>query len=73
MKHGSSPRARLAALDRLPVDDGWMTKGVMLASFEFGQDYFDDLEDIRVNRLGSMVAYQYHQGDWQKEQGIFRP
>jgi len=73
VKHGSSPRARLAALDRLPVDDGWMTKGVMLASFEFGQDYFDGLEGIRINRLGSMVAYQYHQGDWQKEQGIFRP
>lgn len=73
VKQGVSPRARLAALDRLPVDDGWMTKGLMLASFEFGKDYFDDLEGIRVNRLGSMVAYQYHQGDWQKEQGIFRP
>ncbi len=72
-KNGSSPRVRIEALKELPIDDGWMTKGVMLAAFEFSRGYFDELDSIKVNRLGSLVAYQYHQTDWEKEQGIYRP
>ena len=72
-KRGRSPRDRLAALEDLPVDDGWTTRGVMLAAFEFGRGFFDDLDQIRINRLGSMVAYQYHHAAWEKEQGIYRP
>nr|VFK47262.1 MAG: spermidine synthase [Candidatus Kentron sp. TC] len=72
-KRGVPPRARLAALRALPVENNWLTKPLLLAAFEFGRDFFDDLEKIRVNRLGSMVAYQYHQRDWEKEQGIYQP
>ncbi len=72
-KNGRSPKSRLKALKELPIDDGWMTKGVMMAAFEFSRDYFDELDSIKINRLGSLVAYQYHQIDWEKEQGIYRP
>lgn len=72
-KNGLSGRARLSALRELPIDDGWITKGVILASFEFGKHFFDDLDKIKVNRLGSLMAFQYHQNDWEKEQGIYQP
>nr|VFK29614.1 MAG: spermidine synthase [Candidatus Kentron sp. MB]VFK33729.1 MAG: spermidine synthase [Candidatus Kentron sp. MB]VFK76325.1 MAG: spermidine synthase [Candidatus Kentron sp. MB] len=70
-KRGSPPRARLAALPDLPVETSWLTKPLLLGSFEFGRGFFDDLADIQVNRLGSMVAYRYHQQDWEKEQGLW--
>nr|VFK24724.1 MAG: spermidine synthase [Candidatus Kentron sp. LFY] len=72
-KSGAPPMARLAALKALPVDADWLTKPLMLAAFQFGRGFFDDLTDIRVNRLGSMVAYRYHQHDWEREQGIYQP
>nr|VFJ86420.1 MAG: spermidine synthase [Candidatus Kentron sp. H]VFJ88293.1 MAG: spermidine synthase [Candidatus Kentron sp. H]VFJ95509.1 MAG: spermidine synthase [Candidatus Kentron sp. H] len=69
-KRGAPPRARLAALETLPVESPWLTKPLMLAAFEFSRGFFDELPNIEVNRLGSMVAYRYHQRDWEKEQGI---
>jgi len=69
-KQGQSPRQRIKALKPLPVDDGWTTKGKLLAAFEFSQHYFDLLPSIKINRLGSGVMYQYHYRDWQKEQGL---
>ena len=72
-KNGASPRVRLAALKVLPIDTDWITKPLILGAFEFGRDFFDDLPSIHVNRLGSMVAYRYHQHDWEKEQGIYGP
>jgi len=72
-KSGAAPKARLAALSALPLESHWLTKPLILAAFEFRHDFFDDLPSIRVNRLGSMVAYRYHQHDWEKEQGIYQP
>lgn len=72
-KNGLTPKQRLAALKELPVDDGWITKGIMLGAFEFGRHYFDDIERVRINRLGTLNAYQYHQTDWEKQQGIYAP
>ncbi len=72
-KTGLPPRERLRRLKGLPVDDGWTTHGVMLGAFEFGRNYFEDLENIRINRLGSNVVYQYHQHDWEQEQGLYWP
>jgi len=74
VRNGAPARTRLARLDEpLAVDDGWTTRGVMLAAFEFSRHFFDDVPAIKVNHLGSMVAYQYHQNDWRREQGIFTP
>ncbi|MBT8420418.1 MAG: polyamine aminopropyltransferase [Gammaproteobacteria bacterium] len=71
-RRGASPRNRLAALETLPIDTPWLTKPLMLATFEFSRGFFDDLATVQVNRLGSMVAYRYHQRDWEKEQGIYQ-
>jgi len=70
-KNGKSAQQRLQHLNTLPVDDGWITKGLMLAAFEFGKNFFQQADKIQVNRLGSMVAYQYHQADWQKQMGLY--
>ncbi len=72
-KHGKTARARLAALDRLPVEDGWTTQGLLLAAFEFEKNFYDTQDQIEVNRLGTMVAYRYHNHDWQREMGIYQP
>ncbi len=70
-KNGKSAQQRLQDLNTLRVDDGWITKGVILAAFEFGKNFFQQADKIQVNRLGSMVAYQYHQADWQKQMGLY--
>ena len=69
--NGISARARLAQQDRLQVNDGWSTQGVLLAAFEFSQHFFDSLESIKVNRINNQAAYQYHKADWEKQQGIY--
>jgi len=70
-KNGLSAKHRLQQLTTWPVDDGWTTKGLLLAAFEFGKNFYQQTDTIKVNRLGSMVAYQYHHSDWQKEMGIY--
>ncbi len=70
-KNGVSAKARLAQKDRLEVNDGWSTRGVLLAAFEFNRHFFDQLESIKVNRINNQVAYQYHKADWEKQQGIY--
>lgn len=71
-KNGLPAKQRLYNLSVLPVDDNWVTKGLMLAAFEFGKDFFQQADKIKINRLGSMVAYQYHRTDWQKEMGLYQ-
>jgi len=70
-KNGVSAKARLEQKDRLEVNDGWSTRGVLLAAFEFNQHFFDQLENIKVNRINNQAAYQYHKADWEKQQGIY--
>jgi len=70
-KNGLSAKQRLQQLTTWSVDDGWTTKGLLLAAFEFGKNFYQQTDGIKVNRLGSMVAYQYHHSDWQKEMGIY--
>lgn len=70
-KNGLSARARIAIGRDIGVDDGWSTKGVILAAFEFNQGYFELLDEIKVNRINNNMAYQYYQDDWEKQQGIY--
>lgn len=71
-KNGVSAKARLHRLDQLKVQDGWSTKGLLLAAFEFNRHFYDELDTIKINRINNQAAYQYHQADWEKQQGIFR-
>jgi len=70
-KNGLPAKQRLQNLTNWPVDDGWTTKGLLLASFEFGKNFYQQAGTVKINRLGSMVAYQYHHSDWQKENGLY--
>jgi spermidine synthase len=70
-KNGISARARIAQKDRLEVNDGWSTRGILLAAFEFNRHFFDRLNTIKVNRINNQAAYQYHKADWEKQQGIY--
>ena len=71
-KNGRSPRQRIAELKELSVEDGWATQGSILAAFEFGKGFFSEADSIEINRLGSKVAYSYHQADWNREVGLIR-
>jgi len=71
-KNGASAKARLSQFDKLKVDDGWATINLLLAAFEFNAHFYDDLDSIKINRINNQAAYQYHQADWEKQQGIFR-
>lgn len=71
-KNGLSAQQRLVQIKQLPIDDGWMTRGILLASFEFHQNFYQDYESIKINRIGSMIAYQYHHDDWQKRMGLYQ-
>lgn len=70
-KNGLSAKARIVSKPMLDVQDGWATLGVLLAAFEFSDHFFDLLNDIKVNRINNQAAYQYHQQDWEKQQGVF--
>jgi len=70
-KNGISAKARLIQKETLAVDDGWSTKGVLLAAFEFNKHFFDRLDTIKVNRINNQAAYQYHKEGWEKQQGIY--
>lgn len=70
-KNGLSAKARLMLKEKLDVDDGWSTKGLLLAAYEFNQHFFDRLGSIKVNRINNQAAYQYHKDDWEKQQGIY--
>lgn len=69
-KNGKSAQRRLQELTELPLVDAWVTQPLLLAAFEFGKGFYQDSGSIRINRLGSMVAYQYHYADWQQEVGL---
>jgi len=70
-KNGVSARARIEQHASLIMDDGWSTRGVLLAAFEFNQHFFDKLDGIKVNRINNQAAYEYHKADWEKQQGIY--
>ena len=71
-KNGKSAKQRLQLLETMPVDDHWMTKPLMLATFEFSKMFYANIDTIKINRIGSMMAYQYHRDDWQMRLGIYQ-
>ncbi len=68
---GMEASRRIKKLAKLPIDDGWITKEVMLGAFSFHQGYYDMLSDIHINRLHSSTVYEYHREGWARENGVF--
>ena len=67
---GSPPSARIQAAQEAPRD-GWLQRGLIEAAFAFPSGFFDELDAVRVNRLGSHTVYGYHQRAWRRDKGLF--
>jgi len=48
----------------------WLTKDLLLSSFQFSKSFFDDKNTININELGSHQVYQYHQASWVGREGL---
>ena len=68
---GKPASERIAAADAGPTPDGWLDREQILAAFAFPTDFHRDLDEIRINRLGSHVVYGYHQEALQEHRGVF--
>ena len=68
---GRSPSERLKELpSTLPVSDHWVTKDLMLAAFQFSANFFSELPEVNVNKLGSHQLYHYHHQAWSVKEGV---
>lgn len=63
-KSGKSAKQRLEAMPNLPIDDGWITKELMLGAFAFNQGFYDIEPEIQVNRINSNLMIEYHRKGW---------
>jgi len=70
-KQVQSPRVKLQRQEIL-VDHPWLTRDLIIASFEFPRDFFAEADDIEANKLGTNRIYRYHTEAWQKELGIYQ-
>lgn len=61
-----SARDRLTKLDVFPIEDEFLTRGKVLSAFEFGKNYYKNIDDVEVNYLGSQRMYQYYLESWSK-------
>ncbi|WP_445773071.1 polyamine aminopropyltransferase [Shewanella sp.] len=69
-KMGKNPQQRLAALTDIPVPEDWLTPGLIHASFEFPKHFYDDIDKIKVNEIGSLQLYHYHLAAWSENEVI---
>ncbi len=67
---GKSAKNRLSDIEHLSIEDDWLTPGLIKGSFEFPGNFYQDMDKIEPNRIGSMQLYQYHQKAWTENQGV---
>ncbi|WP_028773280.1 polyamine aminopropyltransferase [Shewanella waksmanii] len=67
---GKDPQSRLALLDKMPVADDWLTMGLIKGAFEFPKHFYQHIEEIEPNRIGSSQLYQYHQQAWSENEKL---
>ena len=67
---GPSVRERLERLEALPVDDGFMTRELLLGAFAFPKGFFRDREDLRASRLHDPSVYTHYRRAWREVAGI---
>ena len=69
-KMGKNPQQRLATINEIPVPEDWLTPGLIHASFEFPKHFYDDIDKIKVNDIGSLQLYYYHLEAWSENEVI---
>ncbi len=70
-KVGQSASKRIDNLSELPLKDGWSTLPLLRASFAFPDGFYSNINEIKVNYLGSGVLFDYHYQAWRVEQGLY--
>jgi len=69
---GKSASRRISDVDTLPVPSNWLNKEFLLASFVFPGNFYDKMDTIEINRLGSGVLYDYNREAWQTESELYK-
>ncbi|MBB1478847.1 polyamine aminopropyltransferase [Pseudoalteromonas sp. SG41-2] len=69
---GQSASARISDITSLPVASRWISKKYLLAAFVFPNHYFEQINDIEVNQLGSGNLYDYYRSAWQIESELYK-
>ncbi|MBV7314687.1 polyamine aminopropyltransferase [Shewanella sp. NIFS-20-20] len=64
---GASGRERLSQQHQLQHGNDWLSLELMQASFAAPASLYSDIEQVKINHLGSMTLYQYHQEAWQEQ------
>lgn len=71
-KRGQSASRRIANIDQLPVPSDWVSLKLLSASFVFPSSFFEDIKEIKTNKLGSGIIYSYHRQAWQSESELYK-
>lgn len=71
-KQRQTPRSKLLSYEQIPIEHPWLTRDLMIAAFEFPNNFYAMADEVEANRLGSNRIYRYHTEAWQKELGIYR-
>ncbi|HEY7864831.1 MAG TPA: polyamine aminopropyltransferase [Psychromonas sp.] len=66
-KLGTSVSKRLQNEKSLSVPTSWLTLPLLKSAFVFNKDFYDDINAVKVNYLGSNQLYRYHQQAWERE------
>tara|TARA_Y100001960_G_C14782777_1_gene888128 strand:- start:10135 stop:11868 length:1734 start_codon:yes stop_codon:yes gene_type:complete len=65
-------KGRIASYEKLPVEDEWLTKSLLMATFEFGKNYYKNIDSIKVNTIDNNATYNYYQNAWNElERSVF--
>lgn len=63
-KDGSSPFKLLKEKESLKIKSSWINKDIIIGSFAFGNEYYNDYDKIKINKLGSGSTYLYYKYAW---------
>jgi len=69
--HGKNASRRIKDKADIPVPSEWVSRDLILGAFVFTPNFYNGLESISVNSLGSHSTYQYHLDGWEKQKGVF--
>ncbi|MET1254454.1 polyamine aminopropyltransferase [Aliikangiella maris] len=72
-KAGRPVSARIAEVKALPVKSNYVTTDLLTGAFAMPAGFYQDIDVIKVNFLGSGVIYDYHTAAWQRDIGVFAP
>lgn len=67
--NGLPAKQRLAKQAIVKPFETWLTPALIQASFEFSQGFYQHMDQVHINELGSFVLYRYHQQAWESQQG----